>query len=177
MMLTTKRGREDGHLSREEYDEQQSQFNPQSSMISKGFPLASKSIIQSRKIVTTRQQEYARHICALNHNFSSSIKAYHANESSSSWVKMMKEYLAYELQIEERFGAQEGKVLTFGSGDCGQLAHGVEHDRDMIVKFPREVAALQSKQIVRLSCGGLHSAAVTNLGQVYTWGTYCIYLY
>ena len=62
------------------------------------------------------------------------------------------------------------KVLTFGSGDCGQLAHGVEDDADMMVKYPRVVRSLQNKSIIRVSCGGIHSAAVTTEGEVFTWG-------
>jgi regulator of chromosome condensation len=61
-------------------------------------------------------------------------------------------------------------VLTFGSGDCGQLAHGVEDDADMMVKFPRIVKTLQNKSVIRVACGGLHSVAVTEDGEVYTWG-------
>jgi alpha-tubulin suppressor-like RCC1 family protein len=62
------------------------------------------------------------------------------------------------------------QVFTFGSGDCGQLAHGVEEDEDMMVKFPRIVRSLQNKNILRVACGGLHSAAITQDGEVFTWG-------
>lgn len=36
-----------------------------------------------------------------------------------------------------------GEVLTFGSGDCGQLAHGIDNDEDLMVKYPRVVYSLR----------------------------------
>jgi len=36
-----------------------------------------------------------------------------------------------------------GECLTFGSGDCGQLAHGIEADEDLMVKYPRIVYSLR----------------------------------
>ena len=54
--------------------------------------------------------------------------------------------------------------------DTGQLAHGVDSDNDMMVKFPRLVKFFQSKQLSRIACGGLHSVAVTSEGEVFTWG-------
>jgi regulator of chromosome condensation len=45
--------------------------------------------------------------------------------------------------LKERYLKGYGEVLTFGSGDCGQLAHGVEEDDDLMVKFPRVVYSLR----------------------------------
>lgn len=39
-----------------------------------------------------------------------------------------------------------------------------------MVKFPRVVASLEKLSIVRVGCGGLHSAAITAAGEVFTWG-------
>jgi len=63
-------------------------------------------------------------------------------------------------------------VLSFGSGDCGQLAHSetLEDERDTVVARPRVVLALRDKQIAQLSCGGLHNVACTADGRCYTWG-------
>lgn len=60
--------------------------------------------------------------------------------------------------------------MTFGSGDCGQLGHGVDDDDEMMVKYPRVVSLLAKTPIVRVACGGLHTAALTADGEVYTWG-------
>ena len=61
-------------------------------------------------------------------------------------------------------------LYTFGSGDCGQLAHGMDDDDLCMVKRPRVVYSLSDKSLVAVSCGGLHNAAVSSDGSVYTWG-------
>ena len=53
------------------------------------------------------------------------------------------DYVDYVTQLEERYLKSYGEVLTFGSGDCGQLAHGVIEDDDLMVKFPRIVYSLR----------------------------------
>ena len=76
---TAKRGRDDGHLSREEYEINEAKFEPVI-IPPKGFPIASSSVLNSRKIVNTRQQEYFRHMFALNSQFQANIKIYHEKE-------------------------------------------------------------------------------------------------
>lgn len=81
-----------------------------------------------------------------------------------------KDYLDYAKQLEERYLSRHGEVLTFGSGDCGQLAHGVDSDEDMMVRYPRVVDGLRGEKVCAISCGGLHNAVCTENGEVYTWG-------
>jgi alpha-tubulin suppressor-like RCC1 family protein len=38
------------------------------------------------------------------------------------------------------------------------------------VDRPRVIEALRGKDIVDISCGGAHSAAITSMGELYTWG-------
>jgi alpha-tubulin suppressor-like RCC1 family protein len=70
----------------------------------------------------------------------------------------------------DRYLRRHGEVLTFGSGDCGQLAHGVEEDEDVMVKYPRVVHSLREKKVCGIACGGLHNAVFTESGHVFTWG-------
>ena len=35
---------------------------------------------------------------------------------------------------------------------------------------PRVIETLLGKQVVNVACGGSHSAAITNTGELYTWG-------
>lgn len=119
---------------------------------------------------TTRAKEATRHLAALNRAFAANVRAQWQHNRRGDWLENMREYVAYARDVDARFGAQHGRVLTFGSGDCGQLGHGVEDDDDMMVKFPRPLAPLARLQIVRVACGGLHSAAIAAAGQVYTWG-------
>lgn len=59
-----------------------------------------------------------------------------------------------------------GKVYTWGRGDDGRLGHG-----DNGWKYiPRAVNALSTKRVCQITCGSYHTAAVTNTGELYTWG-------
>eukprot|EP00741_Cyanophora_paradoxa_P009380 tig00000144_g9086.t1 len=59
-----------------------------------------------------------------------------------------------------------GQVFTWGRGKHGRLGHGDEKDAFL----PQEIDMLRSKQIVQISAGGAHSAALTSLGDLYMWG-------
>jgi alpha-tubulin suppressor-like RCC1 family protein len=61
-------------------------------------------------------------------------------------------------------------AAQFGSGECGQCAHGDESEADLVVTVPRVVYSLRNKNICQVACGGLHNAAVTTEGRVITWG-------
>ncbi|DBA03336.1 TPA: hypothetical protein N0F65_004613 [Lagenidium giganteum] len=170
-----KRGRVDGGISRDEYERDADTTGSRNGYENpvEEAQRAPDHVLRSRKIytnVTTKEQEYHRHLGALNKAFAATLKRQWSSNKHGDWHENMKEYLQFVRDIEAKFGCARGKVLTFGSGDCGQLAHGVEEDDDMMVKFPRIVSMLQHKQVVRVACGGLHSAAVTQDGEVYTWG-------
>ncbi|CAN0285211.1 unnamed protein product, partial [Discosporangium mesarthrocarpum] len=62
--------------------------------------------------------------------------------------------------------ANEGEVFTWGEGKFGRLGHGTE--RNQLV--PRMVEALMGKHVGHVSCGGFHSAAILETGELYTWG-------
>lgn len=55
----------------------------------------------------------------------------------------MQDYVDHVESLEDRYLRVYGEVLTFGSGDCGQLAHGIEKDEDLMVKYPRIVHNLR----------------------------------
>jgi len=59
-----------------------------------------------------------------------------------------------------------GKLYTWGYGSNGRLGHGVEAD----VFVPTQVEALSDEKIVHAACGGHHTAAVTDIGMLYTFG-------
>ena len=59
-----------------------------------------------------------------------------------------------------------GKVHTWGSGADGRLGHESSHDK----YEPYEVESLTDKFIVRLACGYLHSAVISNTGELMTFG-------
>ncbi|XP_057522080.1 ultraviolet-B receptor UVR8 isoform X1 [Amaranthus tricolor] len=64
---------------------------------------------------------------------------------------------------------ETGDVYTCGLGNMGQLGHCSlqSEDKELI---PRRVVALEGIHITSVSCGGVHTCAVTAKGALYTWG-------
>mmetsp|Transcript_98063 Transcript_98063/g.194124 ORF Transcript_98063/g.194124 Transcript_98063/m.194124 type:complete len:977 (+) Transcript_98063:155-3085(+) len=65
------------------------------------------------------------------------------------------------------FLTEEGRVWTCGSGICGLLGHGGTEDSPQ----PRVVEALAHARITNVAVGVRHSVAVSEKGQVFTWGS------
>ncbi|KAG0492551.1 hypothetical protein HPP92_005949 [Vanilla planifolia] len=59
-----------------------------------------------------------------------------------------------------------GEVFTWGYGGFGALGHSVYH-RELL---PRLVEGSWTGKIVHLATSGAHTAAVTDSGELYTWG-------
>ncbi|KAH9102131.1 hypothetical protein AeMF1_021267 [Aphanomyces euteiches] len=166
-----KRSRIDVGVSKEQYELAESKED--STYGYEQQSQATDDALRGRKIVkptNTRLRELKRHSYALNQSFYQGIKLQSSHNVKGAWLENMKEYLAYAQEINARYGNQYGSALSFGSGDCGQLGHGVEEDRDMMVKFPRPIQALSKYQIVRVAAGGLHTMALSKEGHVFTWG-------
>lgn len=66
--------------------------------------------------------------------------------------------------------AENGFVLSWGTGHFGQLGHGNDSNYDQ----PKMINSLEPRRIgsrvIRVSCGGSHSGVVTNSGMVFMWG-------
>ncbi|CAH0390181.1 unnamed protein product [Bemisia tabaci] len=62
--------------------------------------------------------------------------------------------------------SDEGQLFSWGAGDGGRLGHG----NTLSLSTPTLVESLASQKIVKISCGNTYSAAVTDQGQLYTWG-------
>ena len=61
---------------------------------------------------------------------------------------------------------RQGEVFTWGEESGGWLGHGVIMD----VPYPKLVEALASYTVEFVACGEYHSCALTQSGDVYTWG-------
>lgn len=59
-------------------------------------------------------------------------------------------------------------VFTCGSGFHGQLGRAFQRGRKKYATIPKLLSL--DVAVRQISCGGLHTAAVTDSGQVYTWG-------
>lgn len=61
---------------------------------------------------------------------------------------------------------KEGEVVTFGSNRRGCLGHGIVHDETI----PRRIEILREERVTQIAAGLHHLLAVTEKGQLYTWG-------
>eukprot|EP00697_Spironema_sp_BW2_P012156 gnl/Spiro4/28263_TR13973_c0_g1_i1.p1 gnl/Spiro4/28263_TR13973_c0_g1~~gnl/Spiro4/28263_TR13973_c0_g1_i1.p1 ORF type:complete len:432 (+),score=29.07 gnl/Spiro4/28263_TR13973_c0_g1_i1:103-1398(+) len=61
----------------------------------------------------------------------------------------------------------DGKVYTWGRGRDGRLGLG-QTELDSV--RPTLVETLREHRVVQISCGGFHSAALTDTGHVFCWG-------
>ena len=61
---------------------------------------------------------------------------------------------------------KSGTVYSFGLGSRGQLGHGDINSE----KTPKRLEALSGIQIKHISAGGWHSLALSEFGDVYSWG-------
>ena len=65
----------------------------------------------------------------------------------------------------------EGKVFTWGSNNRGQLGDGTSTQRMSPVNITERFNLNENESIMMISLGASHSAALTSLGRVYTWGS------
>lgn len=63
---------------------------------------------------------------------------------------------------------KDGTVWTFGCNDEGSLGRTVDEEEECFV--PGKVGV--DEPVVQISCGDSHSAALTETGQVWVWGTF-----
>lgn len=165
-----KRNRVDGQLSKSEYEKREIYEENVPNIFSKATPntLASRRMVTAQRF--SKKHEFIKYIKVLNKSLHHWFKEQVQLDSSVDLSAAAQDYIDYATQLEDRFLRKYGEVLTFGSGDCGQLAHGMEKDEDLMVRFPRIVYSLRDKKVCGIACGGLHNAVYTEDGHVYTWG-------
>ena len=63
--------------------------------------------------------------------------------------------------------SEAGEIYTWGEGKFGRLGHGSERNQPT----PRAIQSpLAGKVVAQVVCGGFHTAAITDAGELYTWG-------
>ena len=60
---------------------------------------------------------------------------------------------------------KNGEVFTCGLNVYGLLGHGDRKERTI----PTKVAALAGLVVIKISCGSMHIAALTDKGEIFTW--------
>lgn len=61
-------------------------------------------------------------------------------------------------------------TLKNSVGESGQLGLGATHRAKTALNEWVKISALRGRQVISLGCGSRHSAVVTAVGDVYTWG-------
>ena len=131
-----------------------------------------------------RLKHYYEHMYELNTKFSSwcheelirtcaKIESGELNKFSRNVPDYNDEALLYietADMIRKKYLPSTGDVLTFGSGAFGQLGHVYNEDRDNDSMRPRCVMSLRNTGIHSISCGGFHTIALTQNGEVRAWG-------
>ncbi|XP_045543165.1 E3 ubiquitin-protein ligase HERC2 isoform X2 [Salmo salar] len=62
---------------------------------------------------------------------------------------------------------KDGQVYTWGKGDNQRLGHGTEEH----VRYPKLLDSLQGKKVVDIAVGSTHCLALTDEGEVHSWGS------
>lgn len=60
----------------------------------------------------------------------------------------------------------QGLLYSFGKGNFGSLGLG----GTVFAPAPQQITKLRNKKIVSVSCGMFHSLALSDIGDVYSWG-------
>lgn len=117
-----------------------------------------------------RRAEYVWHQDVLNLQFADWVVRTLSKDPLASLADGGRDYIQAVKKLEDRYLRQHGAVFTFGSGECGQLAHGIDSEQDLMVRRPRIVHSLNEKQVRSIACGGLHTLTVGADGRVWSWG-------
>ena len=64
----------------------------------------------------------------------------------------------------------DGDVYTWGDGFCGQLGHGDKRPQVVPKQIVNNKSELPNEMVVNITCGCRHTIAVTEDGEVYSWG-------
>jgi len=116
------------------------------------------------------EKEYERQLSCLNQAFATWVNSNAEGNPLAVWRDGCHDYITYAQQLYLKFRLR-GWVLSFGSGDCGQLGHGTEEDEDLSVGRPRVVETLKDKVISSVACGGMHNLVLeATKGELFTWG-------
>ena len=82
-------------------------------------------------------------IKALNDSFRKHIDSVSASDNSlvNPWTSAVEDYLMYVRLLKETYCVHDGVLLSWGTGDCGQLGHGqdenemwIENKRPKVIK-------------------------------------------
>merc|ERR1712146_249934 len=67
---------------------------------------------------------------------------------------------------------KEGKIFSWGKNDSGQLGlgGGLAMDMTAVEQVPSMIETLEDQNVVQISAGRSHAAALTDKNELYIWG-------
>lgn len=161
------------------YQVQSTIYNPD--MLS---PLVKKLVFYETSSQSSCQIIFAIACCGFGNGFTlefstneNDTKAYPNLSENSIWNTLWDlptTKLIYKSQIEwvscgfEHISCTttEGKVMTWGYGGSGCLGHG----NTQSYKIPTIVNSIFQERILYIECGGYHTIAINDEGEVFAWG-------
>ena len=83
-----------------------------------------------------------------------------------------KEIIAIKSGWEHSIAQDKEKMLySWGNNSCCQCAFDSNETSNGNILFPRNISELNDKNIIEISCGNEHTLALSNKGEVYSWGS------
>eukprot|EP01117_Protostelium_nocturnum_P017482 TRINITY_DN7112_c0_g1_i1.p1 TRINITY_DN7112_c0_g1~~TRINITY_DN7112_c0_g1_i1.p1 ORF type:complete len:390 (+),score=109.19 TRINITY_DN7112_c0_g1_i1:62-1231(+) len=73
--------------------------------------------------------------------------------------------------LNSAFVTASGEVYTCGSNRYGRLGHSSDENEECSTFKKIQFFSIHKIKIIQISCGGTHTAAITEEGHVYTWGS------
>ena len=183
--MSRKRQNTSQHATRQDPNPLTPGRSSESSSVNTGsFPTASRSTIKGRVIhkarrtglPSTLRTAHLQNLHSLNSTFFKTIQetlkpdpSTTTKSKSIAAISLCGEFLSYQATLDNAYSPPlTTTLLTFGTGDCGQLGFGIDDDKDLMIKRPRNLHSLSST--IAVAAGGLHNVAVKDDGSVYTWG-------
>jgi hypothetical protein len=80
------------------------------------------------------------------------------------------EHLRVQEDIVNLYHRPPGEVAAMGMDDCFQLGVAISADAEKDTEYPPTLVRNLPSNVIQVAAGGLHSAALTEDGAVYTWG-------
>jgi alpha-tubulin suppressor-like RCC1 family protein len=110
---------------------------------------------------------WQQHMERLNEDF---VKNLLQTPSPEVAVARTCEFLRVKQDVENLYHRPQGQVVAMGSDDCSQLGVSTDPDADKKMEYSPTLVRNLPYNVIQVACGGIHSVALTEFGDVYTWG-------
>ena len=126
---------------------------------------ARPSLFESNKL--SLWQQHVEHL-----NEDTKRKVLDCSNSVDTFFTVCK-HLRVQKDIDDLYHRTPGEVVAMGNDDCLQLGVSpqiINEDEEKPTEYKPTLARHMPSNVIQVAAGGLHSAALTNDGKVYTWG-------